>query len=198
MIQSSTASPASRSRRFPLAGFAALIPLILVLASCETLRVGSDYDHTATFAGYHTFTWIPREEHGTGNPLIAERAREAIRSALERKGYTFVSAAEQADFAVDFTIGAHDRVDIHTYPAPYAGSWWWYGRGWWGYPYWGRGVDLHRYREGVLAIDIFDAKTHRPVWHGWARKPLGAQDLAHARGMIREAVDEVLARFPPG
>ena len=175
-----------------------LLAVVLGTAACATLRVGSDYDVRAPFGIYRTFTWLVRENYGTRNPLVVHRAREAILAALERKGYRYAADPAQAQFAVDFTIGARERLDVHAYAAPYAGPWYGYGRGWWGYPYWGRGVDLHRYREGVLAIDIFDAKTHRPVWHGWARKPLGAQDLAHARGMIREAVDEVLARFPPG
>jgi hypothetical protein len=183
-----------------LLGLTIVLPLVLALAlsGCETLRVGSDYDRAANFSSYHTFTWLPRENYGVANPLVVERAREAILSALEQKGYRYVSSAQEADFAVDFTIGSHERVDVHTYPQPYAWPWYGYGRYWWGYPYWGSGVDVMRYREGTLAIDVFDGKTHRPVWHGWAKKPLSHEDIEHSAGPIRTAVDEVLARFPPG
>ena len=95
-------------------------------------------------------------------------------------------------------IGARERTDIHTYPAPYSGPWYWYGRRWWGYPYWGTGVDVHQYREGVLAVDAFDAKSHKPVWHGWAEKPLTHRDMEESGQSIREAADAVLAKFPPG
>lgn len=57
---------------------------------------------------------------------------------------------------------------------------------------------MHQYREGVLAIDAFDAKTHRPVWHGWAKKALTRQDMEQSGQSIREAADAVLAKFPPG
>ncbi len=181
-----------------LLALALIAPLMLMLAGCETLRVGSDYDRAAAFATYHTFTWLPREDYGVADPLVLERTRDAIQSALEQRGYRYVSDSGQADFAVDFTIGARERVDLYTYPRPYAGPWVWYGPRWWGYPYWGTGVDVHRYREGTLAIDVFDARTHRPVWHGWARKPLSREDMEHSEGPIRQAVDAVLARFPPG
>jgi hypothetical protein len=168
------------------------------LASCETVRVGSDYDREANFTKYHSFTWLPREDYGARNPLVVERARDAIQANLQQKGYTYTSDPAAADFAVDFTVNAHQRTDINTYPAPYAGDWHRYGSRWWGYPYWGTGVDVHQYREGVLAIDAFDAKTHKPVWHGWAKKALTRRDMEQSGQSIREAADAVLAKFPPG
>lgn len=53
------------------------------------------------------------------------------------------------------------------------------------------------YRQGTLSIDIFDGHSHRPVWHGWAHKELTRADIEHSAGLIREAVDSVLAQFPP-
>lgn len=181
-----------------LASITCTLTLALGLSGCETLRVGSDYDRAANFASYHSFTWLPREDYGVRNPLVVERARDAIQARLEQKGYTYTGDPAAADFAVDFTVNAHERTDIHTYPAAYAADWRWYGPGWWGYPYWGTGVDVHQYREGVLAIDAFDAKTHRPVWHGWAKKALTRKDMEQSGQSLREAADAVLAKFPPG
>ena len=53
---------------------------------------------------------------------------------------------------------------------PYAGPLYLGYYGWWGRPYWGRDVDVRQYREGTLSIDLFDVRTHRPVWHDWAKK----------------------------
>jgi hypothetical protein len=194
----SGASREPRRRVLGIAGLTGILAIALSMAACETLRVGSDYDRTADFANYHSFTWLPRENYGVRNPLVVERARDAIQASLEQKGYTLASDPKSADFAVDFTIGAHERTDIHTYPAPYAGTWNWYGPHWWGYPYWGTGIDVQQYREGVLAVDAFDAKSHKPVWHGWAKKPLTRRDMEQSGQSIREAADAVLAQFPPG
>lgn len=167
-------------------------------AACTTtLRVRSDYDHGAAFTGFHSFAWLRPVNAGRGNPLIAQRARDALQASLTAKGFTYASDPSAADFTVDLTIGARDRVDTRSYPAPYAGPWGWYGPGWWGYPYWGNTLEVREYREGTLAIDIFDARSHRPVWHGWARKELQRSDLEHSAERIREAVDAVLATFPP-
>ena len=168
----------------------------LLLAACAALRVGSDFDHSASFSQFHTFSWMPREYYGSRNPLVVERAHDAIQAALTRKGFTFAADPAAADFIVAFTIGSRERMDIQAYPAPYAGPYWGHP-GWWGYPYWGEQIDVRQYREGTLAIDIFDAHSHKPVWHGWAKKELTKSDMERSEGPIREAVDAVLAQFPP-
>lgn len=174
-----------------------MMAFIGALTACASLRVGSDFDRNAAFSGYHAFAWMPREHYGTRNPLVVERARDAIRAELTNKGFTYAGNAATADFVVDFTIGARERVDIASYPAPYAGPWNWRYRGWWGYPYWGNTIDVREYREGTLSIDVFDARNHKAVWHGWAKKELSQADIDRSETPIREAVAGVLDKFPP-
>jgi hypothetical protein len=181
-----------RSRRtcFLMAAFA--------LSGCASVQVGSDYDKAASFAGYNSFAIMQRDHAGTHNPLVVTRAEDSIRDELVKKGYTAAANPQAADFTVDFTIGSKERTDVNSYPAPYAGAGWgWGGRGWWGGGYWGSDLDVHQYREGTLSIDIFDAKSRRPVWHGWAKKELSRKDIEQSEEPIRHAVTAVLAKFPP-
>jgi len=178
-----------------IAGLLGLAWVGLLLQSCATIQVGSDFDRSASFSGYHSFSWMAREHHGSHNPLVAQRARDAIQAELANKGYINVGESASADFVVDFTIGARERTDVESLPAPYGGAYWSYP-GWWG-PYWGSSVDVRTYHEGTLSIDIFDTRTHRPVWHGWAKKELTSADVEHSEGPIREAVASVLSHFPP-
>jgi Domain of unknown function (DUF4136) len=174
----------------------AVAGVTVLLAGCTSLKVGNDYDRAADFSGFRSFSLMSRNHHGSGNPLVTQRARDAIQAELTRRGFSFVSDVAAADFVVDFTIGSRERVDIETYPAPYAGPYWGYP-GWWGYRYWGSEVDARQYREGTLSIDIFDARTHKPVWHGWATKELTRSDMEHSEAPIRAAVKSVLTTFPP-
>jgi Domain of unknown function (DUF4136) len=170
----------------------------VVLVACSSLRVASDFDHAASFAGYHSFSWMVREHPGAANPLVVQRAHDAIEAELKTRGFSEMADPAAADFVVDFTIGSRERTEVNTYPAPYTSSGWWNGQAWWGYPYWGGEVDVRQYREGTLSIDVFDGHTHRPVWHGWARKELSRADIEHSEAPIRAAVAAVLAQFPPG
>jgi Domain of unknown function (DUF4136) len=162
-----------------------------LIAACTTLHVGNDYDRTANFGTYHTFTLLQREHPGIPNPLVATRVEEDIKQELQRRGYALTADATSADFVVDFTIGSQERTDISSYPAAYAGPWFVGG------PYWGGTIDVRQYHEGTLGIDIFDARTHRPVWHGWAKKELTQKDFEQPAEPVGKAVSSVLGRFPP-
>lgn len=161
------------------------------LAACATVQVGSDYDRAANFASYHTFTLMQREHRGISNPLVAMRTEDDIKQELQRRGYALTADPATADFTVDFTIGSQERTDISSYPAAYAGPWFWGG------PYWGGNVDVRQYQEGTLGIDVFDTHTHRPVWHGWAKKELSRKDFQQPAEPIDAAVRSVLGKFPP-
>ena len=162
------------------------------IGGCASMHIASDFDRKADFSSYHTFAILPREHRGTRNPLVARRVREAIEAELARKGYSLVSdTAKTADFIVDYTIGSQERTDIEAYPEAFRGPWVW------GNPYFGTYVDVRQYREGTLAIDIFEVRTHQPVWHGWAKKQLSEADIERPEAPIQAAVAAVLAKFPP-
>jgi hypothetical protein len=173
---------------------------VLVTAGCATLQVGSDFDRAESFGNYHTFTVMQREHRRVSNPLVISRAQDAIIAELQNKGYRLAPDPGAADFSVDFTVGSRERTDITSYPEPYAGGGWnaWTGGpGWWGGAYWGDQLDVHQVREGTLSVDVFNAHSHRPVWHGWAKKDLTDKDIAQSEEPIRKAVAAILARFPP-
>jgi hypothetical protein len=49
----------------------------------------------------------------------------------------------------------------------------------------------------MLAIDVFDVASRRPVWHGVATKTIHESDREDAGGTIKAAVDAILEGFPP-
>ena len=166
----------------------------LVLGACAANpEVGCDYNHQVNFASYHSFAVMPRN-HGVisldplHNPLVTSRAEDDIEQELQRKGYTLTDPLH-ADFIVDFTIGAQERIELSNRAvggAPGLGS-----------AFWQNNIDVHEYNEGVLGIDIFDGPSRQPVWHGGTRKELSQQELDHSADPTRNAVASLLTKFPP-
>jgi hypothetical protein len=176
------------------------IAALVLLAGCATtLTARSDYDRSKDFSGLRSYAWItddpivtPPGEASPVSPLNRRRIVEAVDAALLRKGYTRAVGPDTADFIVSYTVGARDRITVDAWPAPY--------RGWgsWRWPYAGRrDVDVRSYTEGTLAIDIFDGPSRAPLWHGWATRRITERDIAEADARIREAVDIIVAQFPP-
>lgn len=103
-------SPAAVRRSGIIAGLA----LLLGLSACATLRVGSDFDRSANFTGCRTFAWMPprTSPYESPNPLVVQRAHDAIQAALTAKGYQLIDDPAMSDFVVGFAIGSRERTDV--------------------------------------------------------------------------------------
>ena len=49
----------------------------------------------------------------------------------------------------------------------------------------------------MLAVDIFDVRERRPVWHAAAEKTIQEKDRDQVRTTVQNAVNAVLEGFPP-
>ena len=175
-----------------------VLAAVLLLAGCASqMRVRSDFDPDADFSQYRTFAWMAEDpliggdDEGGVSPLNRQRIVNAIEAELTAKGFRKTTDRDSADFVLSYTVGARDRIDLESYPVPYRGPWTW------GWPPYARDVDVTTYREGTLAIDIFDGRTRQPVWHGAATKRITEQDVERAAEQIPPAVRDILANFPP-
>ena len=171
---------------------------LLGIASCTTLRAGSDFYADADFSMYRSFAWVadsPLIQSESDRIQISQlnirRIREAIERELTAKGFNLLADRDAADFSVSFTVGARDQIRIDDYPVYYRGRWRW------GPPYYWPNVDIYMYTEGTLAIDIFDNSTREPVWHGWARKQVIGADIDNPERAIDAAVRAIIDDFPP-
>ena len=174
-----------------------LLTLVLLVGCAASPEVGSDADRSANFGGYHSFALMPRDRavislppDAMHNPLLISRIEEEVKQGMQRKGYALKDPIS-ADILVDFTVGARERIDVRSYPS-----------GWGPGPaglggHWGNDIDVRQYREGTLASDVFDIHTRRPVWHGWAQKELTRKEIEQSSAPIHDAVESVLAKFPP-
>lgn len=168
--------------------------LVLGFAGCATIRTQHDYDPTADFASYETFSWLSAHPllEGGRNPLLEGRLMRITQEVLQAKGYRFVDNPEKADFVVAFTVGSREKIRVDSYPTAYRHPY-----AWGAYPYGANNVNVRQYTEGRLAIDVFDVKRHGPVWHGWATKNITSSDQANPEPVLREAISAILANFPP-
>ncbi len=179
----------------------------LGLAGCaSTFESSYDSDPNQDFSGYKTWGWISENPMIVGNsdrvpnPLLQPKIMRAIENGLAAKGYTRIDDPEAADFAVSFTVGSREEIRVDSYPSAYAG----YGYG--GYPRWGgayygygmsTNTQVRQTTKGMLAMDVFDVKSHQPVFHAVGTKTITDSDRKQVDVTVQAAVDSVLAAFPP-
>ncbi len=178
--------------------------VVLVSGCASTFKATYDHDPANNFSGYRTYAWISEHPMKVGptsriaNPLLESRIMSSMERAFGAKNYSKVEDATKADFAVSFTVGSREEIDVDSYPTMYAGrgypSHWGWGGSYYGY---GTETSVRQYTKGMLAIDVFDVDGRRPVWHGVATKSISESDRRDAAGTIDAAVDAVLSGFPP-
>ena len=178
----------------------------LGLGACTTLRVTTDVNPGFSVANCHSYTFA--QEHTVsagqpgawGNPLNADRLRTAIEGNMAARGVTRADGPGAADCVVGYAIGTRQVFN------DYYGGW---GPGWgvgWGVGYgWGRrgfggwGYDGPWVEDETrIAIDIFDARAHKAIWHGAVSQ--NASDLrgAEAAAKINAAAAAIFGKLPIG
>lgn len=189
----------------------------LVLMALLTLALGAcasgfsatyDSDPAHDFSGYQTFAWISENPMIIGqtermtSPLLEGRIMSTVENGLVAKGFSKVDDPETADFVLSFTVGSREEVRVSSYPSSYAGMGMGYG-GYdgWGGPYYGMSMgtetQVRQYEKGMLALDVFDVKERRPVYHSVATKSITDSDRKKMDETVQAAVNAVLASFPP-
>lgn len=176
-------------------GALALTAMGAALSGCSTTPKPSFNSEAApdiNLANYSTYSWaFPKR--GGGNPFVYERVQNAIDARLAQAGYRLVNEGD-ADMEVAFTLGARDKVDVTNWGpvGPYYPGYGMNYRYGWAYQY--NQVDVRNVTEGSLAMDVFDAKTDRPIWHGIASSRIGSTD-SPSDELIQVAVDGLVQRF---
>jgi hypothetical protein len=165
-------------------GFA--VVACLALAACtNTPHINTDFDPAVSFDQYRTYSWVYTAVPQNMDPVLFQKVRASIDRSLQTRGFT---PGAPGDFAVAFTLGRRDRVEITDFGSygPY------YGYGW-GPHY--HDIDVRQITSGSLVIDIYDTHTRKPIWHAIATKDVTPDHIDQAA--IDSGVDAVLAKFPP-
>jgi Domain of unknown function (DUF4136) len=169
------------------------------LAACSTVTVTTDYDRSASFAQYKTYSLAPAAQGQTLSPVSEAALRDSLRTELAEQGITEVTSGK-ADLAVARHAFLKEKVSMQQYTD------WGYGyRGRWPYAYGTYGVwtgaprtylDVNQYTQGTLILDFVDTRMNKLVFRGKARAVTDGPESNASK--IREAVAKIVAGFPGG
>lgn len=170
-----------------------LVVLTVFLAACSTVTVTTDYDHSASFEHYRTYTLAPSSGKIALSPSSEAALRDSLRVNLAARNITEVS--NDADLHVVRHISTKEKVvvyqsrDFNDGGVPYG-----YGR----YGLWSRDPltlpDVSQYTEGTLILDFVDAKTQKLVFRGIGTGTVSDPETNAER--IRDAVEKIVEKFP--
>ena len=167
-----------------------LIGIILLSGTASAQQVKTDYDRTANFAQYKTYSW---EQVKTKDPLDVDRIESAVNAALAAKGWTQVnSGGDVSIVAMEIT---RSQQTLNTFYDGFGGGWGWrrFGGGGFGEAT----TTTETYKVGTVVVDLFDTKTKQLIWRGSESDTLSNNSDKNIKNLDK-GVEKMFKKFPPG
>ncbi len=166
---------------------------VVLLSSCNSVKVVADYDSNADFNSYKTFAFYkPGIDKAAISDLDKKRVLRAIESELLAKGFM---KSENPDMLVSFFTKSRERVNVNQNNNTGFG----WGLGWnpWMMNGMNNNINVSQFTEGTLLVDFIDAKKKELVWQGIGTGALKIDNREKKEARINEFVKEIISKFPP-
>jgi hypothetical protein len=166
-----------------------LLFLLLLSSGVRTFaaQVTTDYDHSANFSQYKTYSWIKVQ---AGDSLWAERIQQDVDAQLAAKGWTKIEANGNA--SISAFESTQDQTTLDTFYNGFGGGWRWRGAG-------GMGMSTTTTdvtRVGTVVVDVFDTQTQQLLWRGKESADLGGHPDRNAKSLAKN-LETLFKHFPP-
>jgi hypothetical protein len=164
---------------------------LVMLTSCSSVKVVSDYDTKVDFTSYKTFAFYKKGiDKASVSDLDKKRIMRAVEAELVAKGF---SKSVNPDILVSIFTKSREQVNVSDNNV---------GIGWgWGYNPWFYGrtnININQYTEGTLFIDFIDKKTNELIWQGIGSGAMKMSNIEKKEERINEFVYEIISTYPPG
>jgi hypothetical protein len=164
-----------------------VLTCLLLIATLTTVAlattVSSDYNHSANFGAYKTYSWNKVE---TANSIWDARVKDAIDKQMTAKGLTQVpSGGDVSLVAIETT---RTQQQLNTYYDGFGGRR--FGRS-------GTSTTtVYNYKVGTLVVDIYDDGSKNLVWRASASDTLAGNPEKNTKNLDK-GVQKMFSHFPP-
>ncbi|WP_343485484.1 DUF4136 domain-containing protein [Allomuricauda sp. d1] len=163
--------------------------VVLVMASCNAVRVNYDYDKTTDFSNYSTYNYFSDMDIGLSG-LDEKRLLRALDSALQSKGYLL---AEEPDFLINILSSSFRRGPNNSVGVGVGGT----GRNVGG----GVSVGIPVGGSGLarsIQFDFVDAEKDALFWQAISESSFSDNASPSVReAQLQKVVAKVFSKFPP-
>jgi len=164
---------------------------LVILTSCSSVKVVTDYDTKVDFTSYKTFAFYKKGiDKASVSDLDKKRIMRAVEAELVAKGF---SKSVNPDILVSIFTKSREQVNVSDNNV---------GIGWgWGYNPWFYGrtnININQYTEGTLFIDFIDKKTNELIWQGIGSGAMKMSNIEKKEERINEFVYKIISTYPPG
>lgn len=175
------------------------ISLLAFMASCSSsIQTSSMTTKGAELKKYKTYAWVkpsnPDDETRKDDKLYSGLILELANAELKKKGFRLDTENPDAVFGFDTKVEERIKYTQNPYVTVGVGFG---GPGYYGgysAPVSGGQFVGHETVQGMLFIEMFDTKTQKLLWRGWAEEEITHKNDVEAD--IKKAVKHIFIRLP--
>jgi hypothetical protein len=162
----------------------ALCAMLMCFASAIAVgqQVSVNYNHSQSFAQYHTYAWQIEDPNKIANSILAQVAITDTDSALAGKGLSKVDISAKPDLIVIASGGLKQETSYNAWGMRGIGG----GMG---------GITPQQNVEGTLVVSLYDAKQKALVWRGIGEDTLGNNGDKNQK-MVQSAISKMFKQWP--
>ncbi len=174
---------------------------LLLLAGASAQKVSTDFDHTANFQQYRTFSIYKLQ---ASDQLVEQRLRDDLTRDLTARGLQQVSQGGDLSITAIGTRGNQQEYNTF-YDGLGGGGYGWGGRGFgrfggggFGGGFGGDGISDTRVINipvGTLVVDVYDGAKHQLLFRGMASETLSSKEDKNSK-KLQQSVDKIFAKYP--
>jgi hypothetical protein len=166
--------------KFKLIVFALVLSVASAIAVGQTVSV--NYNHSQSFAAFHTYAWQIDDPNKIANSILAQAAISDIDNALVGKGFSKVDISANPDVIVIASGGLKQQTSYTAWGMRGIGG----GMG---------GITPEQNVEGTLVVSIYSAKDKALVWRGIGQNTLSNNGNKNQQ-MVGKAVTKMFKQWP--
>jgi hypothetical protein len=162
----------------------ALFAVVMGITSTVAVaqQVSVNYNHSQSFANYHTYAWGSDNANKVQNSILAQVAVQDIDTALQGKGWQKVEQNQNPDVVVTANGGMKEQTSYSAMGMRGIGG----GMG---------SITPEQNVVGTLIVDLDDAKTQNLVWRGIAQDTLGNNGNKNQQ-LLQKAIAKMFKQWP--
>jgi Domain of unknown function (DUF4136) len=177
----------------------ALLGLLLSLVHAVPIaaKLATDFDPNLAFANYKTFAYLGGQEQLQRLQLNPDQLNNQVYRSIARestnKGLREVQPTENPDLVVRYWIETKNETGVG-----YGASWGIYGTYWtghWSVQY--VSMHTHSVNEGILGIELIDARTRNLAWRMLATEKVYHTEPAKILKLVDKSINKGFKGYQP-
>src|ERR1700734_120486 len=175
---------AQKEGEYPMKFKALILVMMLSLLAGSALaqQVSVNYNHNASFANYHTYAWGSNNKNQIQNSILAQVAQQDIDTAMQGKGFTKVTEAQNPDLILLASGGMKQQTSYSAWGMRGIGG----GMG---------GITPQQNIEATLIVDLYNAKTQSLIWRGIGQDTLSNNGNKNQQ-IVQSAINKMFKQWP--